>query len=244
MRFEIKWITAFVLFGLSVAFVGVASADEKDQVDIAKAKAKAMLALKTLGVSTNLVTASAKAKATAKPLYVWVKVFRRDIADKLPPGIHVKVDEYHGYTEAHLVIKVEESKYQFEQSKLDPAYVDMLRRIVQPDGKGGAKKAPMVDVSRESDEPPLLSPTVKQPLTVAKACNCSPLCVCGCQTGEPCQCKTSSPGIPDNSTTQAGSGIPYCGMTAAVWPAPAGQITGPVLTGERAGSVPVMSFFH
>lgn len=244
MRFEIKWITAFVLFGLSVAFVGVASADEKDQVDIAKAKAKAMLALKTSGVSTNLVTASAKAKATAKPLYVWVKVFRRDIADKLPPGIHVKVDEYHGYTEAHLVIKVEESEYQFEQSKLDPAYVDMLRRIVQPDGKGGAKKAPMVDVSRESDEPPLLSPTVKQPLTVAKACNCSPLCVCGCQTGEPCQCKTSSPGIPDNSTTQAGSGIPYRGMTAAVWPAPAGQITGPVLTGERAGSVPVMSFFH
>jgi len=243
MRCEIKWITAFVIMGLAVLFAGAASADDRDQIDLAKAKAKAMLSLKSSGVFTNLVTASAKAKSTAKPLYVWVKVFRKDIAEKLPPGIHVKVDEYHGFTDAHLVIKVEESEYQFEQSKLDPAYVDMLRRIVQPDGKG-AKKAPMVDVSRESVEPPIAKPTVKQSLTVAKACNCSPLCVCGCQSGEPCQCKMNHSEIPNSSTNQAGSGIPYRGVTAALWPAPAGQITGPVLTGERAGSVPVMSFFH
>lgn len=241
MRFEIKWMTVFVLLGLFVVFAGRLFADDRDAIEVAKAKAKAILALKSPAVMTSIAAATAKAKSAAKPLYIWVKIFRKEIAEKLPDGVHVKVDEYHGTSEPHLVIKIEEGGYQLEQSKLDQSRIDAIRQIVSPERK--SKRPPMIDVSRESEEPPLLETTTKQPLTVGKSCLCSSACVCGCQAGQPCQCKTTYPGIPDSSI-QAGSGEPYRGVAAAAWPAPAGQITGPVSFGERMGPAPVTSFFQ
>jgi hypothetical protein len=78
-------------------------------------------------------------------------------------------------------------------------------------------RAPIIEVSRESAEPPLLAPTVKQSLTVRKTCFCSPACVCGCNDGRPCQCKqvvanstttSTYPGSPNNSNQGATPYIP------------------------------------
>lgn len=66
-------------------------------------------------------------------------------------------------------------------------------------------RPPIVSVSRESAEPPLLEPTVKQSLTVRKTCLCSPACVCGCNEGRPCQCKTNSSEFPNSSTNTGGA---------------------------------------
>lgn len=107
-----------------------------------------------------------------------------------------------------------------------------------------SRRPPIIETSRESVEPPLLdpfavafqrvelsgnsgtlpAPTGKQSLQVGKTCLCSPLCTCGCNNGQPCQCgqpttPASYPGIPDNSN-QTGSGIPYREPANVVGPAP------------------------
>lgn len=61
-------------------------------------------------------------------------------------------------------------------------------------------RPPIVEVSRESVEPPMIAPTRKESLQVQKSCLCSPLCVCGCQKGEPCKCQTANySAIPNSS---------------------------------------------
>ena len=76
-------------------------------------------------------------------------------------------------------------------------------------------RPPIVEVSRESVEPPLLAPTVKQSLTVLKPCStwcrCTPDNTCGCTKGQPCQCvgpPTTYPGFSDNSNQGAAPNIP------------------------------------
>jgi hypothetical protein len=79
-------------------------------------------------------------------------------------------------------------------------------------------RAPIIEVSRESAEPPLLEPTVKQSLTVRKACFCSPLCECGCNAGQPCRCKqtTNYSVIPNSSIQGATPYIPAGHIPPAV----------------------------
>ncbi len=85
---------------------------------------------------------------------------------------------------------------------------------------------PIVSVSRESAEPPLLEPTGKQSLTVRKTCLCSPACVCGCNEGRPCQCKqTNSSEIPNSSQTNTGGAV---GVGLILSPLPAIHHTPPV----------------
>lgn len=54
-------------------------------------------------------------------------------------------------------------------------------------------RPPIISVSRESAEPPLLEPEVKQPVPAKKPCFCSPACTCGCNSGQPCKCQQSAP---------------------------------------------------
>lgn len=95
-------------------------------------------------------------------------------------------------------------------------------------------RPPIVSVSRESAEPPLLDAALNkdvkklaystQPLT--KTCLCSPNCVCGCNDGRPCQCKqTNYPGIPDSSQTNTGGAV---GVGLILSPASAIHHTPPV----------------
>jgi len=86
-------------------------------------------------------------------------------------------------------------------------------------------RPPIVSVSRESAEPPLLEPTVKQSLTVRKTCLCSPACVCGCNDGRPCQCKTNSSEIPNSSQSNTGGAV---GVGLILSPVPAIHHTPPV----------------
>lgn len=170
MRFEIRLVTLFVLLGMVAMFVGVAKCNAGDDaVDVAKAKAKALFSLKATPAPQavanilplrDVTKAIAEAKATSKPLYLWVAKFRKEIAEKLPPGIHAIATEYHGLTDPYLVIKVEEGDYQLEQSKLDPERIQMIRRIVNPMSlRSESKRPPIIEVSRESVEPPLLAPS-------------------------------------------------------------------------------------
>lgn len=90
------------------------------------------------------------------------------------------------------------------QLPMPPVAPPMIDDTVRP---------PIVSVSRESAEPPLLEPALNkeakrpaystQPLT--KTCLCSHNCVCGCNDGRPCQCKqTNSSEIPNSSPTNTG----------------------------------------
>lgn len=66
-------------------------------------------------------------------------------------------------------------------------------------------RPPIVEVSRESAEPPLIAPTCKESLQVQKTCFCNHNCVCGCNSGQPCRCSVTVnyPGIPDSSARGA-----------------------------------------
>lgn len=223
MRLETNW-GAFALLALAFLCLGpVTRGDDADAVLIAKAKAKTLLALKGPDVTRDMPKAIGHARDTGKPLYVWVRTFRKDIADRLPPGVHVLAEEYHGYTTEHLVIKSHGSEYQLEQSKLSEN-VETIRKIVRPDQRSESKRPPIIDIARESEEPPLLTSVKCSP-----HCRCVPGNTCGCTKGEPCQCV----GPP---TIQAGSGIPIRVLSAtADWHAPATNHTGPVMVGERIG---------
>lgn len=55
-------------------------------------------------------------------------------------------------------------------------------------------------------EPPLIDPEpTPEPVKPAKTCHCSPLCVCGCNDGKPCQC--SKPPVPLSKDTHTSGGL-------------------------------------
>lgn len=112
-------------------------------------------------------------------------------------------------------------------------------------------RPPIIETSRESAEPPLLDPfavalqapnqeatplpkkatpyqMVKKSVYDANPdqldfCSREPRCICGCQSGGPCQCAEKARQLP---SPNLGSGNPYRGVAAAVWPAPSQNTVG------------------
>lgn len=96
---------------------------------------------------------------------------------------------------------------------------------------------PIIEVSRErivsSVEPPLLEPIIRNSRIVQKSCQCSPLCVCGCNEGRACQCQTTVPANLGGLITQPQSPVPsvfagaYGAPPVAEWARPAPAIFQP-----------------
>lgn len=246
MRFAINRAAMLSLFGLALSFAGNVLADDMDQVEIAKAKAKALFAFKSTPafadialVGGDLAKATAEAKAAGKPLYVWVAKYRKDIAERLPVGVHVLVDEAHGLTDPSLIVKMDGSGFQLDQTKLDDATIRYLAEKISrgpPAIKTSRGVPPVVDV--EPEELTALIEESHQPtpaetkVQVVKTCLCSPACTCGCNEGLPCRCSTQ---------TYAESGAPRREVAVAAWPASAPSFTGqPVGILERVPPAPVV----
>lgn len=193
-----RFVTNFAAMAAITFFLNSPAvfADEKadaDAVAVAKAKAKAILVLKSkpvVGIQPFASVEQGIAEATklGKPAYIWVGKFRSDIANLLPSGVHVSVEEYHGVTEPHLVIKMHGGEYQFEQSKLDKDRVDLVRKIVSPMGQRSGLDVPPVVESSRSQSIARVVQTVEPPLLCSPWCRCTAGNTCGCTIGRPCQC--------------------------------------------------------
>lgn len=192
MRFSISQILFVALLALVCLFSpqtrGRAS-DEKEDFEIAKAKAKAIFSLKSavsVFPESDAPKIMQQAKDKQSPLYIWVGKFNKEIAEKLPKGFHLRVKEWHGVTEPHLVIKIESGEYQLEQSKLDSSRIQVIQDLVKgkPSKEQTSARPPIIETSREfleSEEPPLLA--------FQKRCLCSKDCSCGCNITGECRCK-------------------------------------------------------
>lgn len=198
----------------------------------------------------DVAAAHAEAKATVKPLYLWVGQFRPEIAERLPPGIHAITGDYRGMTLPHLVIKLHDEKYLIQQKDLDPMHLDLIKQMVRPP-QTSMSRPPVVETSRwvppirdadghladwekESPEPPARMVKIDQPKLqlsgnsgqLKKSCLCSPLCVCGCNEGRPCQCQS----IQGAAAAPTHLGLPFAPPSFA----------GPVGIGEYPQPVPAL----